>query len=50
MTDQQFHLLVGIPSVITVLGMLINVLFFESMISRLKSLENRVALNIRQGS
>ena len=50
MTDQQFYLLIGTPSGITVLGMLVNMLFFESIISRLKNFENRVALNIREGN
>jgi hypothetical protein len=44
MTDQQIYLLIGIPSGINALGVLVNVFFFESIISRLKSLENRVAL------
>ena len=50
MSDQQLHLLIWIPSGITVLGMLVHVLLFESIISRMKSFENRVALNIRQGN
>jgi hypothetical protein len=50
MTEQQFYLLIGIPSGITVLGMLVSVFLFESIISRLKSFENRVALNIKQGN
>jgi hypothetical protein len=50
MTDRHFHLLIGIPSGFTVLGVLVNVFFFESIISRLKSFEKRVALKTRQGN
>jgi hypothetical protein len=48
MSDQQLYLLIAIPSGITGLGILVNVFYFVTIISRMKSSENRLALNIRQ--
>ncbi len=50
MTDQQLFLMISIPSGISGLGMLVNVFYFVTIISRMKSLENRLALKIREGN
>ncbi|MGA3186467.1 MAG: hypothetical protein ABSF22_05090 [Bryobacteraceae bacterium] len=51
MTDQQLYLVIGIPSGITGLGILVNVIWFLRIISQMKSFETRLALKIlRQGN
>ena len=44
MTDQQLYLLIAIPSGINALGILVNVFFFVTTVSRMKSSKNRLAL------
>jgi hypothetical protein len=40
MTDQQLYLAIGIPAVIAILGILVNVGYFVALNARVASLEN----------
>ena len=42
MTDQQLYLAIGIPSVIAILGILVNVGYFVALNARVASLESRL--------
>jgi hypothetical protein len=42
MTDVQLYMTIGIPSVLALLGILINVSFFMTVNNRIQSLENRL--------
>ena len=42
MTDQQLYLAIGIPAVIAILGILVNVGYFVTLNGRIASLENRL--------
>jgi len=42
MTDQQLYLAIGIPAVIAILGILVNVGYFVALNARVASLENRL--------
>jgi hypothetical protein len=42
MTDQQLYLAIGIPSVIAILGILVNVGYFVALNARVTSLESRL--------
>ncbi|MCC6590456.1 MAG: hypothetical protein IT168_27435 [Bryobacterales bacterium] len=42
MTDQQLYLMAGVPTLVTLVGILINVGYFVSIINRLTSMENRL--------
>jgi hypothetical protein len=42
MTDQQLYLAIGIPAVIAILGILVNVGYFVTLNARIASLENRL--------
>ena len=42
MTDQQLYLAIGVPAVIAVLGILVNVGYFVALNARVASLENRL--------
>jgi hypothetical protein len=42
MTDVQLYMTIGIPSVLALLGILINVSFFLTVNNRIQSLENRL--------
>jgi len=42
MTDQQLYLSVGVPSLAVLIGMLVNIWFFEGIIARLRAWETRL--------
>jgi hypothetical protein len=48
MTEQQLYLSIGIPSLVAILGILINVSYFVVINARIQALENR--LDTRIGS
>jgi hypothetical protein len=48
MTEQQLYLSIGIPSLVAILGILVNVSYFLVINARIQSLENR--LDTRIGS
>ncbi len=48
MTEQQLYLSIGIPSLVAILGILINVSYFIVINARIQALENR--LDSRIGS
>jgi hypothetical protein len=47
-TEQQLYLSIGIPSLVAILGILVNVSYFLVINARIQSLENR--LDTRIGS
>jgi hypothetical protein len=47
-TEQQLYLSIGIPSLVAILGILVNVTYFLVINARIQSLENR--LDTRIGS
>jgi hypothetical protein len=46
MTEQQLYFAIGIPSLIAILGILVNVSYFVTINSRIASLENRLDTRI----
>ena len=42
MTDQQLYLAIGIPSMVAILGLLVNVSYFVTINGRISSLEVRL--------
>ncbi len=42
MTETQLYMTIGIPSMLAVLGILINVSYFVTINNRIQSLENRL--------
>jgi hypothetical protein len=42
MTDQQLYLASGLPSLVALAGILVNVTFFVALIRRVSSLETRL--------
>jgi hypothetical protein len=42
MTDQQLYLAIGVPAVIAIVGILVNVGYFVALYARVASLESRL--------
>ena len=43
MTDQQLYLSIGVPSIVALIGILVNVGYFIALYSRMNSLETRLS-------
>jgi len=46
MTDQQLYLAIGIPSLLAILGLLVNVSYFVAINARMGALETRLDARI----